>query len=231
MCSLKAPLDSINLEEGIVLNIDKPAGITSFGVVKKVRRWSGFKKVGHAGTLDPLATGVLVILLGKATKRSDEFMNKPKEYEATIEFGKQSNTDDREGEICNITDVPAFTLTDIKAVVEKYIGEIQQIPPMFSALRKDGKRLYKLARKGITIERDPRPVSVYNITIESWDNPLLKVIVQCGRGTYIRALARDIGHELKVGGILTSLVRTEVGEYRLEDAWQLNELEQALKNI
>jgi len=219
-----------NLAEGSVLNINKPPGITSFGVVKKVRYWSKVKKVGHAGTLDPLATGVLIVLTGKATKRSAEFMEQTKEYSAAIEFGKQSNTDDSEGEITNICQVPDISLETISNIVEKYVGEIQQVPPMFSALRKDGKRLYKLARKGIVVEREARPVTVYDIKIDSWENPVLKLTVTCGRGTYIRSLARDLGNDLNVGGILTSLVRTRIGDHCLEDSWDFNELESALND-
>ena len=216
-------------QEG-VLNVNKPAGITSFTVVKKIRAWTGARKVGHAGTLDPMATGVLIILTGKATKRSAEFMNRRKEYRATIRLCRQSDTDDLEGKITAERPVPDFSEQELDEALQKFSGTVMQVPPMYAALRKDGKRLYKLARQGVVVEREPRPVEIYSIELLSWEKPEMQIRVNCGRGTYIRALARDVGEELKAGGLLSRLARTRVGDCTLEDSWSLDALETALND-
>lgn len=211
-----------------VLNINKPSGMTSFGVVRNIRKWTAAKKVGHAGTLDPMATGVLIVLTGKATKRSAAFMDQTKEYLATIRLGQCSDTDDLEGSIIAEKTVPAFSEEMFSDILKKYCGTLLQVPPMYSALRKNGKRLYKLARKGVTVEREPRPVRIYDIELKEWKNPDLRIKVTCGRGTYIRAIARDLGNDLKVGGLLASLTRTRVGDCTIEHAWDLEALKAAI---
>lgn len=223
-----APPRIADLQNEGVLNINKPPGLTSFAVVRKVRKWTAAKKVGHAGTLDPMATGVLIVLTGKATKRSADFMEQTKEYVATIRLGQQSDTDDLEGTIIAETAVPDIPRELFSDIVNKYRGTVMQVPPMFSALKKDGKRLYKLARAGVTVERQPRPVHIYDIEVTGWHKPDLSIKVTCGRGTYIRALARDLGNELKVGGLLSSLTRTRVGDCRIEHAWDMDALKAAI---
>ena len=195
--------------------------MTSFSVVAKVRAWTHCKKVGHAGTLDPFATGVLLVCTGKATKRVSEFMELEKEYEGVIELGKTTETDDREGKILQQQDVPVFSIKDIQSVLKKFIGEIEQVPPMYSALKKNGVRLYKLARKGKVVYREPRKVKIHEITLLKWDRPFLEIRVKCSRGTYVRALARDIGKELRVGGYLKELCRTRIGTYSIKDSYTL----------
>jgi len=213
---------SFDFEKGEILNINKPKGITSFRVVEKVRKWTHCRKVGHAGTLDPMATGVLVLCTGKATKRVSEFIDSDKEYEGTIEFGVATDTDDAEGRQIDTKPVPDFSVVDIDKALEKFRGNIEQIPPMYSALKRNGKRLYKMARKGIVIEREPRPVTIFKLECLDWKRPFLKIRVCCSKGTYIRALARDIGTLLQTGGCLTELCRTRVGIYRIEDSCSLD---------
>ena len=213
-----------DFEGGEILNIDKPGGLTSFGVVERIRRWTGCRKVGHAGTLDPLATGVLLICTGRATKRVSEFMEMEKEYEGTVELGITTETDDGEGKIKGRSEVPQFTRDEIETIVKHLQGTIGQIPPMYSALKKDGQRLYKLARQGKVVHREPRKVTIHEIVLMKWENPDLHIRVRCSKGTYIRALARDIGKRCGTGGTLKSLRRTRVGPYRVEDAYLVNTL-------
>ena len=214
-----------DFENGRILNVDKPMGLTSFGVVRKVRSWIGCRKVGHAGTLDPMATGVLLICTGRSTKQVDTLMGLDKVYEGTITLGRTTDTDDAEGIVVAEHEVPDFSEDVLRSTLQSFQGDILQIPPMFSALKKDGKRLYKLARKGITVERAPRRVHVKEIAVLDWDRPNLRIRVHCSKGTYIRSLARDIGATLKTGGTLTALRRMRVGSYRVEDAFSLTSLE------
>ena len=169
-----------------------------------------------------MATGVLVLCTGKATKRVSEFIDSDKEYEGTIEFGVATDTDDAEGRQIDTKPVPDFSVVDIDKALEKFRGNIEQIPPMYSALKRNGKRLYKMARKGIVIEREPRPVTIFKLECLDWKRPFLKIRVCCSKGTYIRALARDIGTLLQTGGCLTELCRTRVGVYRIEDSCSLD---------
>lgn len=216
---------------GIVLNINKPAGITSFDVVRQVRKITGEKKVGHAGTLDPFATGVLLILVGRgATKRFDEFMTKSKSYSATFRFGLTTDSHDITGEIQRDEDVE-IKEEDVLDILPNYQGDIEQIPPMFSAKKVGGKRLYKLARQGKNIERDPDTVTIHSIQAESLNERDFRFEITCGKGTYIRALARDIGNDLDVGACVTELIRTGVGEYGIEDALSLEEVEEEWNSI
>ena len=212
----------------MILNIDKPAGITSFGVVRKVRRWTGLKKVGHAGTLDPMATGVLLVCCGKATKQVPSLMNYKKVYEGCVELGTTRDTDDAEGKIIDQHPVPDISLNSIQSIVSGFKGQIDQVPPMYSALKVNGRPLYKLARQGVVLERAPRSVTIYNLDIVEWNSPFLTIRVTCSKGTYIRALARDIGEAAHTGGYLTSLRRLQVGPYQVDDAVTLSELEDEL---
>lgn len=210
------------------LNIDKPSGITSHDVVAKVRRLCrnsvGKTKVGHAGTLDPLATGVLVICLGYATRLSEYAMQSTKTYRATVHLGIETDTYDAEGEILTQIDASHIILEQVIAAFQPYIGDIQQMPPMYSAIKKDGKKLYELAREGIEIERPTRAVTIYDIQVVSWESPSIVLDVTCGSGTYIRSLAHDIGEQLAVGAHLSGLIRTKSGAFNVESACNLDTL-------
>jgi tRNA pseudouridine55 synthase len=205
-----------------VLLVDKPAGMTSFGVVARVRRGlseqMGKKvKVGHTGTLDPFATGLLILLTGKGTKRSNEFLKLDKVYEATIRLGATSTTGDPEGEVTE-NDVKGVSLEEVRKAAEEFIGEISQKVPAFSAVHVNGERAYRLARKGIEVEMPVRKVHIYNIEILGYEWPELRIRAHVSSGTYIRTLAADIGERLGVGGYLTALRRTRVGEFSVENA-------------
>lgn len=215
-----------NSFEKIIL-IDKPAGISSFGVVARVRRKlrdeQGRKiKVGHTGTLDPFATGLLILLAGKATKKSDEFLKKDKEYEATVFLGKTSSTGDIEGEIKDVSEkIP--TLEEVEAACEKLTGEIEQTVPAFSAVKINGERAYKLARKGEKVEMPTRKVTIYSLEILEYKYPELKIRTKVSSGTYIRALGEDLGKLLGTGAYLTALRRTKIADFDVEDALKLDE--------
>ena len=206
-----------------VINLDKPAGITSARAVGRVKRLlPRGTKIGHAGTLDPFATGVLLLLVGKATKRSESLMNSPKQYEATLKFGATTETLDPDS-----PEIPALPIAPpdeqtIRDLLPRYIGEIQQLPPDYSALKINGRPAYELARKGKEINLEPRPVRIYGIELIQYVWPFLSLRIDCGRGTYIRSLARDIGHALGTTAYLTALRRTRVGEYSASDAIQLD---------
>ena len=212
--------------EKIIL-IDKPAGMSSFGVVARVRRKLrdelGKKiKVGHTGTLDPFATGLLIILAGKATKKSDEFLKKDKVYEATVKLGETSTTGDIEGEIEKVSDkVP--TLDDIKKACDKLTGEIMQTVPAYSAVKINGERAYKLARKGKEVEMPTRKVTIYSLEILDYTYPNLKIRTHVSSGTYIRTLGEDIGRLLGTGAYLTALRRTKIADFSVEAALKLDE--------
>ena len=212
--------------EQIIL-IDKPADMSSFGVVARVRRKlrdeQGKKvKVGHTGTLDPFATGLMIILAGRATKKSDEFLKKDKVYEATVYLGKTSTTGDIEGEITDVSNkVP--TLDEVKAACKKLTGEIEQTVPIFSAVKINGERAYKLARKGKEVEMPTRKVTIYELEILDYTYPELKIRTHVSSGTYIRTLGEDIGKILGTGAYLTALRRTKIADYKIEDALKLDE--------
>jgi tRNA pseudouridine55 synthase len=215
-------------EAGEVLNIFKPSGLTSFDVVRRIRNWSKCRKVGHAGTLDPMATGVLIICTGRATKRVCEIMDLEKEYIGVIELGKSTDTDDYEGKILFQTEVPRFTQDDIITALGQFEGDIYQVPPMYSAIKYKGRKLYQLARQGIVINREPRNVTVYQVTLLDWINPNVRVLVRCSRGTYIRALARDLGIVLKTGGVLKELCRTRIGSFSIKNSLSLKSIEKQI---
>ena len=200
------------------LNLRKPAGWTSHDCVSKVRRVMQTRQVGHGGTLDPDATGVLPIAVGRAT-RFLQFLPTGKTYLATFRFGQTSTTDDATGDITQSQPAPELTLADIEAISPHFIGTIQQVPPVYSAIRKQGRRLYELARAGATLESldiDPRPVDIYRLDALDWrsqDYPELDLEIACGPGTYIRALARDMGLKLGCGGLMSRLHRTQSGAF------------------
>lgn len=212
-----------------ILLVDKPVGLSSFGVVARVRRILSEKagkkvKVGHTGTLDPFATGLLVLLIGKGTKRANEFLKLDKRYEATICLGKISTTGDVEGEISDCPAANQISNTEVQQTVKSFIGEIEQRVPAFSAVKINGQRAYDLARKGQKVEMPMRKVQIYSIDVIEYAWPELKIACHVSSGTYIRTLGEDIGKKLGVGGYLTALRRTEVGKYRVEEAKTLADL-------
>ncbi|MFB0514982.1 MAG: tRNA pseudouridine(55) synthase TruB [Candidatus Neomarinimicrobiota bacterium] len=203
----------------------KPRDWTSFDVVKKVRSAIKVRKVGHTGTLDPFAEGVLVLCLGAATKRISQLMDLEKEYRADVKLGVTTDTLDPTGTVTDTVTVPPLTRDDIAAVLSRFVGPINQVPPMFSAVKVNGERLYKLARAGKTVLRQPRSVHIYRLDLVSWlppDELVLRVI--CGKGTYIRSLASDLAQALNTVGYLTSLERTRVGPYGRADAVRMEQL-------
>ena len=206
-----------------VLVIDKEKGMTSHDVVSAVRKKFSIKKVGHAGTLDPNATGVLVLLVGKATKLSQKYSSQEKEYEATMKLGERTDSGDSEGNIISSGNVTSSE-EEIKGVIDSFIGETEQVPPMVSAKQVGGKRLYKLARKGIVVEREPQKIYIKDIKVKKIDLPFVVFTVTCSKGTYIRQLADDVGEKLSSGAHLTELCRLRSGDFSLEDAVRLEEL-------
>lgn len=205
---------------GLILPIDKPAGWTSFDVVAKLRRGLGWKKVGHAGTLDPMATGLLIVLCGDCTSRSDEFMELGKRYTGTIRLGITTDTDDIEGQVLTTSPVN-WNEELIAEYCASQTGIIEQIPPAVSAIQVNGVRSYKQARKGNPLLLQARPVRIEAITIRALRNPDVEIDVTCGKGTYIRSIARDLGEALECGGTLTSLRRTQIGSYSSSGAWAI----------
>ncbi|MCK5613334.1 tRNA pseudouridine(55) synthase TruB [Candidatus Pacearchaeota archaeon] len=213
-----------NLIDGFLV-INKPKDWTSFDVVAKVRNTLNVKKVGHTGTLDPKATGVLVLCVGKATKLAMEITATDKEYVAEITLGSTSTTDDQEGEITPFSENPnSPSQTDIEKLFPQFTGEIEQIPPIFSAIKIDGKRAYKSARAGEEIKMKSRNVTVHELEILDYKWPVLKLRVHCGKGFYVRSLARDIGKALNVGGYLSALQRTRVGQFTIDQAITVEEV-------
>lgn len=225
----------MNFKEGEVLYFDKPLRWTSFAVVNKIRyhisRKLGVKKikVGHAGTLDPLATGVMIICTGKATKRIEEFQYHTKEYIATLQLGATTPSYDLEKEIDATYPTEHITREMVEEVLQQFKGTIEQIPPAFSACKVDGKRAYDLARKGDEVELKPKTLVIDEIELQECNLPEIKIRVVCSKGTYIRALARDIGEALQSGAHLTGLIRTRVGEVRLEDCMQVEDFPEWLE--
>jgi tRNA pseudouridine55 synthase len=211
-------------DKGKVLLVDKPVGWTSFDVVNKIRFAIKTKKVGHAGTLDPLATGLLIICTGKFTKRIEEFMGAPKEYTGTITLGKTTPSYDAETEPDAIFPTDHLNEALLLENTQQFIGNIQQLPPMYSAIKVDGKRLYEHARKGREIEVQPRSVEITKFELSRIAIPEVDFIVQCSKGTYIRSLAYDFGKAVNAGGYLSSLRRTAIGEHKITDALPLEQL-------
>jgi len=210
-----------------ILPVEKGAGVTSFHVVGHLRRVLGVSRIGHGGTLDPEATGVLPILIGEATKLTPYLVDLDKEYVATVRLGVVTDTQDLSGAVRETRPVPEIDAAAIEAALARFVGVIFQVPPMYSALRRGGKRLYQLARDGLTVEREPRPVTVHAITLESVALPSFTMRVRCGKGTYVRTLAADLGEAFGCGGALERLVRTRVGPYRLESSAPWSEIQES----
>jgi tRNA pseudouridine55 synthase len=210
-----------------VINLNKPPGISSARAVDKVkRRLPRGAKIGHAGTLDPFATGVLLLLIGKATKLCERLMDQPKQYRATVKLGATTPTDDPESEESAVLGAVPPTPAELDAALKKFVGDILQTPPAYSAMKVGGRRAYDLARRGGDVKLKPRPVKVYTLELIEYQWPYVKLKIDCGRGTYIRAIARDLGQALSCGGHLTELTRTKVGPFSLDSAKTLEELEQ-----
>jgi tRNA pseudouridine55 synthase len=214
---------------GEVFLIDKPLEWTSFDVVKKVRNALRIKKVGHAGTLDPLATGLLIVCAGKMTKQIDTFMGQEKEYTGTFVIGATTESFDLEQPVINETDFSHVTLNLILAAVSQLTGDILQIPPMHSAIKVDGKRVYESARKGIEVKMEARPVQVREFEITRFEGNEVDFRISCSKGTYIRSLARDLGEILGTGAYLKKLCRTRIGDFHLNKAHSLPELIEEIK--
>ena len=208
-----------------VINIYKEKGFTSFDVVAKLRGILKQKKIGHTGTLDPDAEGVLVVCLGKATKLCDILTDKNKSYEAVFRLGITTDTEDSSGTVVSQKDV-CVTEEQVKDVIQSFVGEYQQIPPMYSALKVNGKKLYELAREGKEVERAARPITIHEIEILKEELPEITIRVSCSKGTYIRTLCHDIGQALLCGGAMASLTRTRVGSFQIGQAYLLAKLQQ-----
>ncbi len=208
----------------IVLNINKDHGITSHAAVAATKKLFKSRKAGHAGTLDPIATGILLICLNEATKIAPFLSDLDKEYIMTAKLGEATDTYDSEGRVVKKAAYSEISKQEIERTIEKFVGEIEQIPPMYSAIKVSGKPLYKLARKGIEIERKPRRISIHSIEILKFEPPFLTLRVLCSKGTYIRSLCHDIGNALGVGAHMTELVRTKAGEFTIENSAKLSEL-------
>ena len=209
--------------DGAIL-IDKPVGPTSHDVVDAIRRHFSIKKVGHCGSLDPNATGLLIILLGRGTKLSEKLMSEDKVYEGTIKLGETTNSYDADGELVASLPVPPLTLEDLNQTAAQFVGDLMQTPPMVSAVKKDGVPLYKLARKGIEVVREPRAISISEFELLSWQSPKINFRVRCTKGTYVRTLAFDLGRKLGPGAHLSMLRRTRSGELDLSRGHTLPQL-------
>jgi tRNA pseudouridine55 synthase len=213
-----------DFSEGEIILIDKPSGPTSFQVVNKVRKITGVKKVGHSGTLDPLASGLVIVCTGKKTKDMDRFINLDKTYTGIIRLGLSSPSMDTETE-CSEHSLPEdLDEQKILEVREKFLGEIEQTPPMYSAVKIKGKKLYNLARKGKSVERKPRKVFISKFDIEKVELPDIYFYITCSKGTYIRAIADDLGKELNCGGVLYKLRREKIGEFNVKNALTIEQL-------
>jgi tRNA pseudouridine55 synthase len=217
--------------DGLLL-IDKPSGCTSHDIVDHVRRRFRFDKVGHCGTLDPLATGLLMIVLGKATKIQDLLMAEDKVYSGTMKLGEATDSQDSDGKVTETHPVPSLSEFDIREAMQKYTGDFYQTPPMVSAVKKNGVPLYKLARAGKTVEREPRLVHIYAFDLLRWQSPEIAFRIVCSKGFYVRTYCHDIGQDLGCGAHLTSLSRLQSGNFKLEQAlsWEkLQQLESAIE--
>ena len=224
-------MNSMNVntyEEGQVLLIDKPYDWTSFDVVRKLRNILKIKKIGHAGTLDPLATGLLILCTGKFTKKINEFMAQEKEYTGTVVLGATTPTYDLESIPENFKDVSVITPEDIARAAGTLTGNIMQTPPIYSAVKKDGRRAYELARKGEAFELKSRPIFIKEFHTR-YEAPVIHFKIVCSTGTYIRSLANDLGALLGCGGYLSALCRTRIGEFQLKDAMAMEETERMIK--
>ncbi len=210
---------------GLIL-VNKPIGITSFKLVHIIKKKLKVKKVGHCGTLDPLASGLMIVLVGKYTKFQDKFMKQDKIYYATIKLGIRTDSGDLDGKTISQSDYSHITKELIEQACNSFIGKTKQIPPMYSALKVNGQKLYELARKGITIERKPREITIYNIDLIDYQKDTFSIRVKCSSGTYIRTLAQDIGTKLNTDTVLINLVREEIGNYKLANAINIDDIKE-----
>lgn len=216
-------------EDGAILPVDKPKGRPSFDVVTAVREGTGVQKVGHAGTLDPMASGLLLLLVARpATRLQAACMHLPKTYAATLRLGEKTPSHDTETEVTERHDPSGVARADIEQACAAFVGTVEQVPPMYSAVKVDGERLYEKARRGETVERPPRQVQIERIEVADWSPPEASIQVECSKGTYIRALARDLGEKLGVGAHLTALRRTAIGPFTLAESWALEALTDTL---
>ena len=224
-------LSDADFSEGEIILIDKPSGPTSFQIVSKIRKITGVKKVGHSGTLDPKASGLMIVCTGKKTKEMDRFINLNKTYKGIIRLGLTSPSMDTETEC---TEIPLQKDLDEKKIFEirdSFLGEIEQIPPMYSAVKINGKKLYNLARKGKSIVREPRKIIIEKFEIEKIDLPDIHFSITCSKGTFIRVIADDFGKKLNSGGILVELRRTEIGEFRVDEAIRIDQFDSQIFSV
>lgn len=231
MISKKKSLDYYpDFQNGETILIDKPLKMSSFRVIEKVRKIINFRKIGHAGTLDPLATGLLILCTGNKTKEIEKFQNLKKVYSGIITLGQYSDSFDLETEV-NQSPIPDdIDEQNIFRVAKKFIGQIEQLPPMYSAIKQDGKRLYHSARRGKEVERKPRKILIYDFVINKIELPDIHFTIECSKGTYIRSIADDFGKALGTRAILSSLRRNSIGEFDVRDAFQLTELSELFSN-
>ncbi|MDH4207241.1 MAG: tRNA pseudouridine(55) synthase TruB [Anaerolineae bacterium] len=223
----------VGLENGPIsgiLNLDKPSGLTSHDVVDRIRLASGLRRVGHAGTLDPAALGVLLLCLGQATRVSGYLMEGRKRYDALITLGVATDTGDAEGRVLSTSMATTTTREQVLATLRRFRGRVEQVPPMYSALKHEGKPLYSFARRGLEVARAPREVEIYALELVEWTPPSFRVLVECSKGTYIRALARDLGEELGTGAHLDRLARLACGSYTLDEATSIADAERSLSS-
>jgi len=220
---MKIPDSIPRLPDGFLL-VDKPAGITSFRVVDRLKKRLRIRKVGHGGSLDPMATGLLILLINRGTKLASGLLGGDKEYEATVLLGTETDSQDITGQVVRVDDNVEFSREEIEAALDTFRGEIRQIPPMVSALKYRGERLYKIARRGEVVKREARKVIISSLTLGEVSGRSFRIQVRSSKGTYIRTLSHDIGLLLGCGGCLSDLRRTRVGQYNIKDAFPLDEL-------
>ena len=215
----------------MIINIDKPIGWSSFDVVKKIKHITKHKKVGHGGTLDPFASGVLIIGTESDTKKLTKVTNSDKTYEAQLELGKTTNTLDTEGEVVNAKETPELDSNIIKSVLNEFLGKQKQKPPMYSAKKHKGVRLYKLARKNIEVERKDVDISIHDIELVDFNKNVMRFVVECSKGTYVRVLGNDIAKKLDTVGYLSALKRTKVGDFLINDSLSIDGFQDKWKSI
>lgn len=220
-----------SFEEGRIILIDKPLHWTSFDVIRKLRGLIKIKKIGHAGTLDPLATGLLIVCTGKFTKKINDYMSLEKEYKGTFTLGAITPTYDLESEPANFKEVAGISVELLRETTKQFIGEINQVPPIHSAIKQSGKPVYLLARKGVDIKLQPRKVTVFEFEVTKVELPLVSFRVVCTTGTYIRSLANDFGAALGCGAYLSSLCRTRIGNFTLDQSVSIDEFTQKMKIV
>ena len=226
---MKIPDSIPRLPDGFLL-VDKPAGITSFRVVDRLKKRLRIRKVGHGGSLDPMATGLLILLINRGTKLASGLLGGDKEYEATVLLGTETDSQDITGQVVRVDDNVEFSREEIEAALDTFRGEIRQIPPMVSALKYRGERLYKIARRGEVVKREARKVIISSLTLGEVSGRSFRIQVRSSKGTYIRTLSHDIGLLLGCGGCLSDLRRTRVGQYNIKDAFPLDELLQGSRD-